>query len=828
MSFASPWLLLLLTLPAAWAAREWNKTYRRTGLLLKAAVFALILLALAEPRWSTWERQVAVAVVADESGSIPEAQREQERALIREVRAAAGGNPVRPIAFGNRTRRGLPGEGENAEGVRSTNLEEAIRGALTALPADRVSRIVLASDGLENEGSVERAVYQARERGVPVDVVVLPGRPTPALRLAGATVPAQAFVGERFPIELSIDSPEATPASIRLTADGQELGVSQVNLRAGRNLVTVRARLERPGAALIRGEALAAGLGELPFSGVVSLATPRALLIAASGVGGQGHLGQVLRAAGFEVTETARLAASTLGPPRDSLNERYELIVADNQDFEGWPAAEKSRLADYVSKGGGFLLVAGENNVYVEREEDARDPFNQMLPATLAPPRTPEGAVVVLVFDKSSSMEGKKMQLARESAQSMVDNLRPTDRVGVLAFDNSFQWAIPITPNREPAMMKQLIAGIIADGGTQIAPALHEAYRQILPQEAVYKHILLLTDGISEEGDSMQLAREAAREKVTISTIGLGQDVNRAYLERVATTAEGRSYFVIDPSQLAQVVLRDVLEHTGSSVTEQEFRPEVVTDAEILDGVEMDQAGPLLGWVKFEAKTPAETILKVDEEDPLLVRWQYGLGRSAVFASDAKNRWAANWVAWEGFDRFWANVARDLLPRSSTVEATTRFDRATGEAVVSYRSADTAGAEDLPEVYVLGPDGFRAVAKLERIAAGLYEARAQVGERYGLFRFRPSRDLERFPESGYYRENLELETYGSNPALLEAIARATGGTVNPSPAEVFRNDDRAVETSWNLWPGLLALAILLNLMELLARKGWLPWLGRWA
>jgi uncharacterized protein YegL len=485
-------------------------------------------------------------------------------------------------------------------------------------------------------------------------------------------------------------------------------------------------------------------------------------------------------------------------------------------------------LSDFVSKGGGFLLVAGENNLYVEREANDLDPLNRMLPAMLAPPRTPEGTAVVLVLDKSSSMEGKKMQLARQSAQGVVDNLRPIDRLGVLAFDNSFQWAIPISPNDEPAMMKQLIAGIIADGGTQIAPALHEAYRQIRSQEAVYKHILLLTDGISEEGDSMQLAREAAREKVTISTIGLGQDVNRAYLERVAATAEGRSYFVIDPSQLAQVVLRDVLEHTGSSVTEREFRPEVVTEAEILDGVEMNDAGPLLGWVKFEAKPAAQTILKVDEKDPLLVRWQYGLGRAAVFTSDAKNRWAANWVSWDGFDRFWANVARDLLPRSSAVEATTRFDRATGEVVASYRSADAAAADALPEVYVLGPEGFRTVAKLERIAAGVYEARAAVGGRYGLFRFRPASDLERFPESGYYRENREMDVYGSNPALLEAIAGATGGRVNPAPADVFRNDDRAVETSWNLWPGLLALAILLNLMELLARKGWLGWLGRWA
>ena len=62
-----------------------------------------------------------------------------------------------------------------------------------------------------------------------------------------------------------------------------------------------------------------------------------------------------------------------------------------------------------------------------------------------------------------------------------------------------------------------------------IAPALTEAYQRIRPNNAVYKHIVLLTDGISEEGDSMTLTREAQLNHVTISTVGLGQDVNRAF-----------------------------------------------------------------------------------------------------------------------------------------------------------------------------------------------------------------------------------------------------------------------------------------------------------
>src|SRR5215467_3606648 len=69
---------------------------------------------------------------------------------------------------------------------------------------------------------------------------------------------------------------------------------------------------------------------------------------------------------------------------------------------------------------------------------------------------------------------------------------------------------------------------------------------------------------------------------------------------------------------------------------------------------------PSKGYVRFEARPTSDTILLADREDPLLVRWQYGLGRASVFTSDAKNRWAANWVSWPGFDRLWANIFRDL------------------------------------------------------------------------------------------------------------------------------------------------------------------------
>jgi hypothetical protein len=428
---------------------------------------------------------------------------------------------------------------------------------------------------------------------------------------------------------------------------------------------------------------------------------------------------------------------------------------------------------------------------------------------------------VVLILDKSSSMEGRKIELARMAASGVVDNLRPIDRVGVLIFDNSFQWAVPIRVAEDKALIKQLVAGIAPDGGTQIAPALAEAFKRILPVHAAFKHIVLLTDGISEEGDSLDLAREAENEHVTISTVGLGQDVNRAYLEKVAQVAGGQSYFLSDPAGLEQILLRDVQQHTGSSAVEKNLRVTVSHPAEILDGVGMESAPALNGYVRFIARPGAETILNVDNDrDPLLVRWQYGLGRVSVFTSDAKSRWAERWIGWTGFDRFWINVVRDLLPHAEGAEAKAVYEPASGDLVIDYHLA--AGGDDpgsAPAMFAFGPGGFQQPVNMTRVTEGYWRGRVPIGARTGLFRVRPMAESRAFPEVGFYREERELHEYGSNAFLLRQVADFTGGRVNPAPAEVFDPAGRATSVTMALWPGLLALAIVLNLAELILRKG---------
>lgn len=818
MSFDRAWVLWIAWVPLLWLYRAWFAGRQRRQVALKALSVCAVLLALAEPRMSTSETKLAVPVLVDTSESISEQDLARASRLAGELEDAKGRNWVKIIPFA-RGARALS-ESEQKGGVRlgytsgesgrGTDLEAAMREAMAAMPEGLVPRMVLISDGKENQGSATRATQQARNLGVPVDVLPLAGRPKPELRLEAVSAPLRAFTGDRFPIDVTLEAPRKATARFEVSAEGKAIGTQMVELEKGMNRLRVHVALTVPGAIDLKGVIQAEGLGEVRFAQSVSLRRPRALLVTQDPEGTEKHLAGVLAGGQFEMVMAEDL--------EDAKWADLELVILNNVDLEAIPPATKDRAEKWVKQGGGLLLLGGEKLTFLESKK-TEDAMDRLLPAKLAPPRSPEGTLVVLIVDKSSSMEGRKMELARVASIGVIENLRGMDFVGVLIFDNSFQWAVPIRKAEDRTLIKRLVAGITPDGGTQIAPALTEAYRKTLPVKATFKHVVLLTDGISEEGDSLSLAREAATQSVTISTVGLGQDVNRSYLERIAALSKGKSYFLNDPAGLEQILLKDVMEFTGSTAIEKPLVPTVERQAEILEGVGMESAPALRGYTKFIAKPTAETILSFEKKDPLLTRWQYGLGRTMVFTSDAKSRWAEQWVTWKGFDRFWANALRDLLPQSQTADASVEFDPAASSLRVTYRLGPTETEPPAaPQIFAIGPGGFQQAVDVQKTGQGLYTASLPIGTRQGLFRIRPLAENRQFPEIGYYRQEAELSEWGNNEPLLRQLAGYTGGRYQPQVAQVFQAGGRSVETTTRLWPLLLVLAVLLNLGELILRK----------
>ena len=441
---------------------------------------------------------------------------------------------MRVVPFARSTRDLAPGEEQNnfrltatsGEAGRATDLEAAVREAIASLPAGMVPRVALISDGKENKGSIARAAWQAQQLGIPIDTFALAGRAKPALRLESVSLPSIAFTGEQFPIDVVVSSPSAGPAQVELSAEGKPLGQTSGESESRRKSAASARQPEYAGRARYLGSDPRRSAGRSALrSGRDAAAAQGAVRIAGSRQSRIGICRRTLTAAQFDVTR--------VNDPGDIHLNDYQLVIFNNWDLEAIPAAGKQALETVRQAGRRTAGHRRRAQPVQGRQKSRRSPGSRVArqagSAALAR-RHRRGADHRQVLVDGRPQDGA----GALAAIGVVENLRPIDQVGVLIFDNSFEWAVPIRRAEDKALIKRLISGITPDGGTQIAPALTEAFRRIRPVNATYKHIVLLTDGISEEGDSMTLAKEAEAQKVTISTVGLGQDVNRSYLERVA------------------------------------------------------------------------------------------------------------------------------------------------------------------------------------------------------------------------------------------------------------------------------------------------------
>ncbi len=452
---------------------------------------------------------------------------------------------------------------------------------------------------------------------------------------------------------------------------------------------------------------------------------------------------------------------------------------------------------------------------------------------------------MVLVLDKSGSMEGQKIQMVRAAARASVQPLRPIDKLGVISFDEDFNWVIPLGPASDLEAKSSLIDGIQAEGDTKIWQATQAAYDAIIKEEASSRHIILLTDGETTYKVVEfwpQLEKEAAENHVIISTIGIGDDVNRALLEEIATATKGKSHFVQNPTLIPQIINDEVRPPDDLAIQEKPARAIALRPVEFTDGIDFTRAPRLLGYVQSEAKDGAETILRLsgDKPLPLLARWHYGLGSVMAFMSDAKSRWAAPWVRWQSFGTLWPQMVRDVAHRDQSVRTDVRAGAHEGETIVSYdvlSSADSRAEADqgteadlslpgTPSVVLQGPSRAPEALPLEETAPGHYEARI-ASSAPGLYKLSPMNADARLPEVGFYREVEETKAQPVNISLLGQLSSLTNGRVRPSIDEVLGSGagTDTVNERRPLWPYLLLVALVLNFLELAIRKGMFEWVA---
>ena len=195
-------------------------------------------------------------------------------------------------------------------------------------------------------------------------------------------------------------------------------------------------------------------------------------------------------------------------------------------------------------------------------------------PATAGP-----GVDVSLVLDRSGSMAGRKIELARRAVAHAVRLLKPSDRLGVVAYDHEVDTVLECQPATAAARAQALdaLGRIDARGSTNLAEGWFTGARSLAgdgPAPDRVRRVLLLTDGLANQGvvDPTELRAAAVRlreQGVATSAFGLGADFDEELLASLATAGGGHFYFIEQPAQIADFLaseLGEVLEVVARDV----------------------------------------------------------------------------------------------------------------------------------------------------------------------------------------------------------------------------------------------------------------------
>ncbi len=829
-------IALLTVLGARWLLAM--APFRRVvAVLVRLALAAVLVAALADLRAVRRTDSLCVVAVVDTSGSVrryyrgPEAQTSAQaaEAFLRGATRTRGPDDLlavvafdaSPVGVRRASRAPIDGLSFDVRTGEGTNIGEALRLARAMIPPDAAGRIVLISDGVETAGDALAASLEAPGEGVlagrvvPIDVVPMRYEVTREVSVESVDAPATARAGSTIGVRVVLSSTGPARGTLRLLRNAESIDLTPgvpgdgrpVTLDAGVHVERIDVELgegrvhrfraifepevgadERgvvgPLADTIeennRGEAFTVtpGRGSVLVVGDAESAASRALA-------------DVLREGGSDVRLTA---PQGLGADLLTL-QGYDLVVLNDVLADDVPDAVQQALRAYVADLGGGLLVVGGVQSYAPGGWRGST-LEGVLPVDLEVPDlvvTPDVATI-FVLDNSGSMwrpvlgTGRSQQeLANDAAALALRSLDRRDLVGVITFNSRADLLAPLGPNDDPQRLAGTIRSISSGGGTNIPAGLELAISEMrrAGRDAKVRHIVLLTDGVSQNSErQVPLAEVCAAEGIRLTTIAVGDEPDSTTLRRMASVGGGEFLEAQSATQLARLMLRAVRVVRSPLIREEPFTPLVLSGASPITAG-LDNVPPLGGLVLTRARPDPGVVLAMvtPKGEPVLATWPVGLGQVAAWTSDAGG-WARPWMDTPAYARLWTQVLRTIgrAPENPAIRGEIERDADGVRLRLIAQNPDATPMDALTvDATLFAPSGEPLTLALGQIAPGVYEGRTRVretGTHVGVIR--PRLDGRPLPASVVgttVLEGLEYRARASDEAFLARLASGTGGRV---------------------------------------------------
>ena len=807
---------------------------------VRLLVALLLVLAIAGIRWMKPLEGVNVFFLLDRSDSIPSVQQEASRKVVnRYAEDKRTMDKSGLLVFA--TDAALESTASEYVDPKETkvlaviptdrsDLGSAIRLGTAAFPETGQKRLVLISDGNENLGDAMTALLQARPLGVSLDVLPLGVERGNDVSVQKLGLPSRVKKGQTFETKIFVAADRDQAATLRLYRDEQPLGEQTVNLTAGKNLFTFPQTLSESGfyAYTVQLEAKGDNIPQnnKATSFVNVRGDPRVLVISfepeqdrslveallsskleVKSVGITGFPASLAEMQSYDAVFISNLAAGDLG------TDNMRLLESAVRDFG---VGLVCIGGDQTYAAGGYRNTPLESTLPVNMELDSKKVL-------------PKGAIALVMH----GMEfGNGNQVARDCALGVLDALGPQDELGVVLWDGVEQWLVDLSPVGNKKDHGRRIAGMNQGDLPGFQGVMSLAYQALKKSTANLKHMIVFSDG--DPGAPLAtLMRDIVAARITVSTVLISGHAVPDTMIAIADQGNGEFYNIKNPNQLPQIFIKEAAVILKSAIFEEPFTPRVAAGSELTRGI---GAYPVLnGYVCTTPKPRAELPLISDKGDPLLAHWQYGLGRAVAWTSDAKPRWAKNWLNWGQYRQFWSQIAQWSLRRLENSDYAAEVAIESGEGHLTVEALDERGDYrnflNLQTV-VVSPKGERVTLRLEQTGPGRYEARfptREVGSYLmNLTETRDGKLASSQVVGASVNYSPEFTSPEPNLPLLRRLSEAGNGRMlewpsSPdapitSPQNPFLHDRRRTFQPVDWWESLLKWGVLFFVLDVGLRR----------
>ena len=531
--------------------------------------------------------------------------------------------------------------------------------------------------------------------------------------------------------------------------------------------------------------------------------------------------------------------------------QRYDSIFISNVNASSLSISQMTALQVSCRDFGiGFGMIGGENSFGAGGWRGT--PIEETLPVSMdvkIDKRLPSVAVALVIENLEVPTT---INMSIEAAKATMDLLEPIDQVGVLdcngfggfAFGGGQDspggtWRIPMQHVTDREALKTAMQNLQDMGDPPSYDAyLLEAARVLNNTDAKVKHIIFLGDGdaVNEQvqgaiAANMQRIRNMG---ITLSTIATWADgpENVKFMATMAYIGGGQAYVADRPQDLPRLLLKDEMTISQPPIIEEPFRASPVDGDEVFKGIDWGSAPPLLGYNVSNLKPTSELSLLSHRKDPIFAGWRYGLGRSVAFMSDDRARWAAQWMGWPGYSKFWAQAVRYTLRPFAPSDYSTQVTMDGGRGHIIVDAIDPQGhyvnkLQLNARIATPMTGGLKGTAAEEQpirqTGPGHYEGWFDAPH-IGTYLVNV---VQKASDSGAEKSTVvglstayspEYRSTQANTYLMTQLAQAGGGRTEPPPAAVFGGDRPAVFSAADMIPKLLLLSMLLLPFDIAVRR----------